>query len=565
MKRKKDGNAAANHGTAGLAVLGRVLLGLIGALTLLVPLAVTGVSLYAWPGQGEAQFVGLSNYRNILLYDDTFYMALGNSALDFLIIGVGGLALGFLVAWGLRGLPGGLRYIPVAALCVPLLTSGWLYVFQHFFAGAEYGLLNVILSGLGLQSRPALWLSTKGFMPVIVRGLQLLTAIGPAALIISAGLDGAGRRVRESAYRQQIRGELRIFWQLTLPAMRMPLMLAAAVTALCSLGTARISRELLNITSTSYTGYPLWLHVTANAGAESKLGTAAALLVLTMLFIGALVAVMCTAIMLLTRRGSRLQGSVAMPEAERRIRKRPGPARLAVGVAVGVLCCLLSAALLARLIVMSLMPLKDLYSSSLRLLPSSPVLDPYRNLLGDMVARSAKGDGTMPGAAAALLGAVVTAAAGVLMGLGLTQRMTKRLRSLLAVMLILSQLTIPAVCFLAEYQPWWPAASRADMDVLLWMFQYMLPLGCLLGLSLRAICRGRSTTQRLAMAAAGCLCALVLPVWYVGMDALGSLWRGTYTYRAVGYVLMDMVPLLLCYPLTAGLARLISGANARAD
>jgi multiple sugar transport system permease protein len=177
-------------------------------------------------GVGTGGFVGWQNYADAIT-DGDFWNAAKNTALITLITVPGALVLGLGLAL-LANLPfkhkWPVRLSLLLPWALPLSFSG--LIFAWFFH-TEYGVVNDVVSRLGLQSEPAMWLlkpnwafaaicltiiwKTSSFMALILlAGLQMI----PKSLYEAAQVDGANRW-------QQ-------FWQITLP-MLMPSIVVALI------------------------------------------------------------------------------------------------------------------------------------------------------------------------------------------------------------------------------------------------------------------------------------------------------------------------------------------------
>lgn len=115
------------------------------------------ISLYDWNLIGDADWLGLANYRR-LLADPLFWRALANTAIYAALTVTGSLACGLALALGLnRPLPlrttlRSIYFLPVVISAVATGTiAAWLF-------NDNYGVLNAILARLGLARVP--WLSS---------------------------------------------------------------------------------------------------------------------------------------------------------------------------------------------------------------------------------------------------------------------------------------------------------------------------------------------------------------------------------------------------------------------
>nr|WP_236841127.1 sugar ABC transporter permease [Brevibacillus formosus] len=178
-------------------VIGFVVL-LLGPLLLALYMSFTD-----WPLLGEAEFIGLENYRAIF-QDAEFWTVVGNT----FTFSAGLVPLNIVLALGLalllvRKLPG--IGIFRTAIFVPVMTSliVWAIVWKYLFA-TDTGFINQILQMFGITG-PSWLYNPKLAMPVVIVtsvlknvGLNMVLFIAalqqvPVHLYEAARIDGASR------------------------------------------------------------------------------------------------------------------------------------------------------------------------------------------------------------------------------------------------------------------------------------------------------------------------------------------------------------------------------------
>lgn len=181
------------------------------------------------PGAGQP-FVGLANYMTAItspLFAGALWLSVVWTAVNLVIQMVLGLAVALVLnepfPW--RGLARGIALIPwVTPSVVSVLTWRWMY-------DAQFGVINAALVGLGIVSRPVVWLGNtqtalwaviaesiwKGTPFVAIMLLAALQAV-PTELYDVAKVDGANawRRLRH----------------ITLPLIMPTLIVAATLTTI---------------------------------------------------------------------------------------------------------------------------------------------------------------------------------------------------------------------------------------------------------------------------------------------------------------------------------------------
>lgn len=183
-----------------------ILLFLLPALILFVgiliaPIIMSGYySFFDWNGFGPKDFIGFSNYKELFTSDAIgFIKALGNSllmaALSVFIQLPLALWLALKLGRGIKGERGFLSiyFMPVLISTV-VIGQLWLKIYNP-----SYGILNVTLRALGLDSWAKIWLGTvdtalgAAFVPI------LWQYVGYHMLLMYAGVKSVPPDLREAA------------------------------------------------------------------------------------------------------------------------------------------------------------------------------------------------------------------------------------------------------------------------------------------------------------------------------------------------------------------------------
>ncbi len=185
---------------------GRIIIFLLPALILfcgilIAPIVMSGYySFFDWNGIGDKTFIGFSNYAELFSSNSIGFMkALGNALLLALLSVVLQLPLALLLALVLgKGIKG--ERIFLSIFFMPVLISTvvigqlWLKIYNP-----DYGILNVLLRSLGLESWTRIWLGTKAtalgavFVPI------LWQYVGYHMLLLYAGVKSVPKELREAA------------------------------------------------------------------------------------------------------------------------------------------------------------------------------------------------------------------------------------------------------------------------------------------------------------------------------------------------------------------------------
>ncbi|WP_307342475.1 carbohydrate ABC transporter permease [Caldalkalibacillus uzonensis] len=230
------------------------------------------MSFLEWPLLGDARFIGLNNYQNII-NDQEFRIVLKNT----FIFTAGLVPLNLMLALGLALLlkekMAGIGLFRTA-IFVPVVTSlvVWAIIWKYMLA-PESGFINQLLGLFGIQG-PAWLLDNRLAMPSVIIvsvlknvGLNMilfLTALQqvPHSLYEAAALDGAKR--------------WRTFWHITFPMIMPTVFMTMIIT---TIGAMKIFAQIYVMTrggpgtSTKVLVYYIW----EKAFRHFEMGYAAAL------------------------------------------------------------------------------------------------------------------------------------------------------------------------------------------------------------------------------------------------------------------------------------------------
>lgn len=171
---------------------------LVYLLMVFVPIAQSlYYSLLDWNGIGEGEFIGLSNFRQ-LLGDRVFRIALGNNLLYILIVMAMQLLMGFAVALLLtymkrgRGFVQTVYYIPSVITVIAIAQ-----LFRSFYSVEPLGLFNIIRGWFG--AAPLAFLSEFDTVLPAVAAVEGWQYIGIYMLIFYSALTSISPDIEEAA------------------------------------------------------------------------------------------------------------------------------------------------------------------------------------------------------------------------------------------------------------------------------------------------------------------------------------------------------------------------------
>lgn len=231
-RKTKRRTGALNKGdhAAGWLFVAPMVLGFV--LLLLIPLGMAlYMSLTDWPLLGEANFVGLDNYRAIT-GDAEFWRVLGNTLYFAAGLVPANIVLALLLALPLsKNIRGAGAFRTV--IFIPVMTSlvVWSIVWKYMFA-TDSGFINQLLRLLGITG-PAWLYDTSLAMPVVIV-TSLLKNVGLNMVLFIAALQQVPVQLYEAA-RIDGAGRARTFFRITVPMITPTIFLTVIMTIIGSL------------------------------------------------------------------------------------------------------------------------------------------------------------------------------------------------------------------------------------------------------------------------------------------------------------------------------------------
>ncbi len=168
---------------------------------LIAPIFMSGYySLFNWKGFGEKTFIGLENYTELFTSNSIgFTKALGNSLLLALLsVAIQlplALGLALLLGMGRKGERGFLSiYFAPVLISTVVIGQLWLKIYNP-----SYGLLNVALRAIGLDSLARIWLGEESTALGAAFVPTLWQYVGYHMLLMFAGIKSVPTEYREAA------------------------------------------------------------------------------------------------------------------------------------------------------------------------------------------------------------------------------------------------------------------------------------------------------------------------------------------------------------------------------
>ena len=190
------------------------------------------LSLQYWSPLRPARWAGFAHYEEMLLDDDVFWEALGNT---LIFIGASPIAIALALGIALlvnSDLKGASVYRTIVFLSYPLMTVAvgiiWRWMYDE-----RGGIINFALRESGLLSKPIPFLQSFDWALPSVIAAELWQVLGFYMIILLTGLQSVPQHLYEAA---SIDGAPRFaqFRRITLPMLRPSLFLCAVVGILNS-------------------------------------------------------------------------------------------------------------------------------------------------------------------------------------------------------------------------------------------------------------------------------------------------------------------------------------------
>jgi len=235
------------------------------------------------------RFNGLSNYIVLLTQDDIFMKYVLPNTIKFaVLVGPGGYALAFLLAWVLAQLPKVPRTIFALILYSPSMTAGvaMSVVWQTLFSGDQNGYLNSFLMSLNVIQAPMQWLQSPQYLMTIMIVVTLWGSMGVGFLAMLAGLLDINPELYEAGALDGISSRWQEIFYITIPSMK-PQMLFGAVMAIVGTfqsGTIGVALSGSNPTP-QYAGQLIVNHIEDYGFLRYEMGYAAAVSVVLLLMV----------------------------------------------------------------------------------------------------------------------------------------------------------------------------------------------------------------------------------------------------------------------------------------
>ena len=222
-------------------------------------------------------WVGLENYKSLLLNDDIFRTAVKNTLIFAFVTGPLSYLACFFFAWLINELPSKIRAVMMLIFYAPSITASTYTIWKYILSGDRYGMLNSLLLRLGLISDPIYWLTDPAYMMGACIVVQLWLSLGTSFLAFMAGLKNVDATLYEAAAVDGIKNRFQEVWHITLPSMKPQLLFGAVMQISQSFAVGAVPMSLNGFPSTDYATHTVINHIYDYGTVRYELGYACAI------------------------------------------------------------------------------------------------------------------------------------------------------------------------------------------------------------------------------------------------------------------------------------------------
>ena len=230
-----------------------------------------------------AEFVGLNNYKLLLMDDDIFITAMKNTMIFACITGPLCFLLSFFIAWAINQMK--CRTIFALGFYAPSVLSSVAIsvVWMYFFSGDRYGLINNILINIGLISTPIQWTTDSNYVLWVIILVQVFMGMGTNFLVFLAGFQNLSKELSEAGKIDGIRNRWEDLRYIIFPQMKPQLLFGAINATVAAFGVFDIAVSIAGLPSPNYAGHTIVTHLYDYAFIRFEMGYASCIAVILFL------------------------------------------------------------------------------------------------------------------------------------------------------------------------------------------------------------------------------------------------------------------------------------------
>jgi len=247
--------------------------------TVLPILSSMALSLTSYDMISAPKFIGIDNYRRMIVNDNVFAVTVKNTLVFAVIAGPLGFLLSFLLAWLVNEFSPKVRAFLSFLFYAPALVGNAYFIWKVAFSGDSYGYINSILLSIGVITEPVTWLKNEAYLMPIIIVVQLWQSMGVSFLANISGLQNVSRDMYEAGAIDGVRNRWQELRYITLPAMSNMLLFSAVMQIQSSFSASAIAIELAGYPSKSNAVDTIVSLMTDMATVRYELGYACAMAV----------------------------------------------------------------------------------------------------------------------------------------------------------------------------------------------------------------------------------------------------------------------------------------------
>lgn len=223
------------------------------------------------------EWVGLTNYRQLILDDDVFITSLKNTLLFAVIVGPIGYIASFLLAWVINNLKA--KNFFALAVYTPSITSAvaMTTVWGYFFSSDKYGWINHLLMSLGIISEPVLWNQSEKTILLVIIFISIWMGMGTGFLTFLAGFQNLSKEQSEAGRIDGLNSAVGELWYIIIPQMKPQLLFGAIMCIVNSFGVFDVAVQFAGLPSPNYAGHTVVAHLYDYAFIRFQMGYASAI------------------------------------------------------------------------------------------------------------------------------------------------------------------------------------------------------------------------------------------------------------------------------------------------
>lgn len=229
------------------------------------------------------KFIGVDNYRRMIVDDDVFPIVVKNTLVFAIIAGPLGFILSFVLAWFVNEFKPAVRTFLSFLFYSPALVGNAYFIWKVAFSGDSYGYFNSLLLSIGVITEPITWLKTAKYLMPIIIIVQLWQSLGISFLSNISGLQNVNAELYEAGAIDGIRNRWQELRYITLPSMSHMLLFSAVMQIQSSFSVSAIAIEFAGYPSVEHSVDTIVSHLADVATVRYELGYASSIAVILFL------------------------------------------------------------------------------------------------------------------------------------------------------------------------------------------------------------------------------------------------------------------------------------------